>query len=100
MNCSKHVVCAISGGVDSAVTAYLLKRNGYKVTGCYMKNWNSLDEDEITCKNDKDLTDARHVCKILDIPFMNVDFTKEYWNKVFEYNCFFFYFQIYSINVI
>ena len=88
MNFSKHVVCAISGGVDSAVTAYLLKRNGYKVTGCYMKNWNSLDEDEKFCTNDKDLIDAKQVCKMLDIPFMNVDFTKEYWNKVFEYGSF------------
>ncbi|CAF0931287.1 unnamed protein product [Brachionus calyciflorus] len=80
----QHVVCAISGGVDSAVSAYLLKKEGYKVTGCFMKNWNRQEELFNNCSMDKDLEDAEYVCKKLEIPFLTVDFSKQYWNKVFS----------------
>lgn len=80
----KHVVCAISGGVDSAVSAYFLKQQGYKVTGCFMRNWNTLDESNSDCNADRDEVDARQVCQKLDIPFISVDFSKSYWNRIFR----------------
>jgi tRNA-specific 2-thiouridylase len=80
----KHVVCAISGGVDSAVSAYLLKKSGFRVTGCFMRNWDKQDDDESNCSVKNDEEDAEFVCKKLSIPFMSVDFTKDYWNKVFK----------------
>lgn len=86
MNKIQHVVCAMSGGVDSSVSAYLLKKEGYKVTGCFMKNWNRQEELFKNCSMDNDLEDAEYVCKKLDIPFMSVDFSKQYWNKVFRYS--------------
>ncbi len=80
---TKHVVCAVSGGVDSAVAAYLLKKQGYSVTGCFMRNWNTLDESVSSCNTDTDEEDAQNVCKKLEIPFLSVDFSKAYWNQIF-----------------
>ena len=85
MNNIKHVICAMSGGVDSSVAAYILKNSGYKVTGIFMRNWNNLDENGSICNIDKDESDAEYVCKLLQIPFLSVDFSKSYWNKVFKY---------------
>ena len=84
MNSFKHVVCAVSGGVDSAVAAHLLIRDGFKVTGCFMKNWNKEEEDFSGCNLNSDEEDARYVCKHLQIPFISVDFSKSYWNQVFR----------------
>ena len=84
MKSLKHVVCAISGGVDSAVSAFLLKKEGYKVTGCFMKNWDRQEELFNNCSSDNDQEDAEYVCKRLDIPFISVDFSKHYWNQVFR----------------
>nr|XP_045009576.1 mitochondrial tRNA-specific 2-thiouridylase 1 isoform X2 [Jaculus jaculus] len=83
MSALRHVVCALSGGVDSAVAALLLRRRGYQVTGVFMKNWDSLDEHGI-CTADRDCEDAYKVCQILDIPFHQVSYVKEYWNDVFS----------------
>lgn len=83
MSALRHVVCALSGGVDSAVAALLLRRRGYQVTGVFMKNWDSLDEQGV-CAADKDCEDAYKVCQILDIPFHQVSYVKEYWNDVFS----------------
>ncbi|XP_008592117.1 PREDICTED: mitochondrial tRNA-specific 2-thiouridylase 1 isoform X3 [Galeopterus variegatus] len=83
MRAVRHVVCALSGGVDSAVAALLLRRTGYQVTGVFMKNWDSLDEHGV-CTADKDCEDAYKVCQILDIPFRQVSYVKEYWNDVFS----------------
>uniref|UniRef100_A0A9L0T4H8 tRNA mitochondrial 2-thiouridylase n=1 Tax=Equus caballus TaxID=9796 RepID=A0A9L0T4H8_HORSE len=83
MQAARHVVCALSGGVDSAVAALLLRRRGYQVTGVFMKNWDSLDEHGV-CTADKDCEDAYRVCQILDIPFHQVSYVKEYWNDVFR----------------
>nr|XP_023395784.1 mitochondrial tRNA-specific 2-thiouridylase 1 [Loxodonta africana] len=83
MLAARHVVCALSGGVDSAVAALLLKRRGYQVTGVFMKNWDSLNEHGV-CTADKDCEDAYGVCQILDIPFHQVSYVKEYWNEVFS----------------
>ncbi|XP_047430665.1 mitochondrial tRNA-specific 2-thiouridylase 1 [Mugil cephalus] len=83
MGLIRHVVCAMSGGVDSSVAALLLKRRGYNVTGVFMKNWDSLDESGV-CISEKDCEDAYKVCQILDIPFHQVSYVKEYWHEVFS----------------
>ncbi|KAK9525574.1 hypothetical protein VZT92_016265 [Zoarces viviparus] len=79
----KHVVCAMSGGVDSSVAALLLKKRGYSVTGVFMKNWDSLDESGV-CTTERDCEDAYRVCRTLDIPFHQVSYVKEYWHEVFS----------------
>lgn len=79
----KNVVVGISGGVDSAVAALLLKNKGFKVTGVFMKNWDLLDEKGV-CSILNDLEDAKYTCNKLKIPFQEVDFVKEYWNEVFS----------------
>ncbi|KAM7366989.1 hypothetical protein PAMP_014919 [Pampus punctatissimus] len=80
----RHVVCAMSGGVDSSVAALLLKRRGYSVTGVFMKNWDSMEESGV-CTSEKDCEDAHRVCQSLDIPFYQVSYVKEYWHEVFSY---------------
>jgi len=57
---------------------------GYNVTGVFMKNWDSLDEKGV-CASEKDCEDAYRVCQILDIPFHQVSYVKEYWHDVFRY---------------
>ncbi|XP_059894764.1 mitochondrial tRNA-specific 2-thiouridylase 1 isoform X1 [Gadus macrocephalus] len=83
MGVIRHVVCAMSGGVDSSVAALLLKRMGYHVSGVFMKNWDSLDEKGV-CTSDKDCEDAYRSCQVLGIPFHQVSYVKEYWNEVFS----------------
>ncbi|KHJ90946.1 putative tRNA (5-methylaminomethyl-2-thiouridylate)-methyltransferase [Oesophagostomum dentatum] len=77
------VAVGISGGVDSAVAAWLLKKKGFDVHGVYMVNWDSVEEGTSNCPRTKDEADARRVCEKLDIPFSTVNFVKEYWNEVF-----------------
>ncbi|XP_038667303.1 mitochondrial tRNA-specific 2-thiouridylase 1 isoform X1 [Scyliorhinus canicula] len=79
----RRVVCALSGGVDSAVAALLLRRKGYQVTGVFMKNWDLLDEHG-ACTSDQDCEDAYRVCKMLNIPFHQISYVKEYWHEVFS----------------
>lgn len=62
----------------------LLSPPGYQVTGVFMKNWDSLDEHGV-CTADRDCEDAYRVCQILDIPFHQVSYVKEYWNDVFRW---------------
>ena len=62
----KHIVVGLSGGVDSAVTAWLLKDQGYKVTGLFMKNWEDEDDDEF-CTSKQDLIDAVSVSEKIGI---------------------------------
>lgn len=80
----KTVVVGMSGGVDSSVTAALLKKQGFDVIGVYMKNW-SQDVGDYGCTWAQDSEDARKVAKLLDIPFYVWNFEKEYYKKVVEY---------------
>ncbi|KAJ8720233.1 hypothetical protein PYW07_012276 [Mythimna separata] len=78
----KRVALGISGGVDSAVAALLLKRAGYQVEGVFMRNWDNNYEAGF-CSDERDFEDATYVCRKLDIPLHRVYFIKEYWNEVF-----------------
>ncbi|RCN53419.1 tRNA (5-methylaminomethyl-2-thiouridylate)-methyltransferase [Ancylostoma caninum] len=82
MRCPR-VAVGMSGGVDSAVAAWLLKKKRFDVLGVYMINWDHVEEGISTCPRTKDEADARRVCEKLDIPFNTVNFVKEYWNEVF-----------------
>lgn len=78
------VVVGMSGGVDSSVTALLLKEQGYDVIGVFMKNWDEEDEDG-NCTATVDYEDVIMVCNQIGIPYYSVNFTKEYWDRVFTY---------------
>ena len=82
-NKDTQVIVGMSGGVDSSVTAYLLKEQGYAVSGMFMKNW---DEDDGTeyCTAIEDLKDAEQVAETLGIELHRVNFAAEYWDDVFE----------------
>ncbi len=79
-----HVVVGMSGGVDSSVTAHVLKQQGFQVSGMFMKNWEEDDTEEY-CAAAKDLKDAAQVCDRLDIELREVNFAHEYWENVFEH---------------
>ena len=87
------VLVGLSGGVDSAVAAYLLKKQGYEVTCCFMRNWDSFANNDIagnptikddTCPQEQDYLDALAVANHLDLPLQRVDFIEEYWDNVFK----------------
>lgn len=77
------IAVGMSGGVDSSVSAYLLKQAGFKVIGLFMKNWEESDANG-QCNASKDQKDAAQVCDLLDIPFYTVNFTDEYYQEVFQ----------------
>jgi len=79
-----HVVVGMSGGVDSSVAAHLLLKQGHKVTGMFMKNWEEDDTQEY-CAAAQDLKDAQQVCDRLGIDLHEVNFAHEYWENVFEH---------------
>ncbi|MBQ0065892.1 MAG: tRNA 2-thiouridine(34) synthase MnmA [Firmicutes bacterium] len=87
------VLVGLSGGVDSAVAAYLLKEQGYDVTCCFMRNWDSFANNDIagnptilddTCPQEQDYQDALAVANHLGLPLQRVDYIKEYWDNVFQ----------------
>lgn len=87
------VLVGLSGGVDSAVAAYLLKQQGHEVAGAFMRNWDSAANndylgnptiDDDICPQEQDYLDAMKVAKALDIPLLRIDFIKEYWDDVFS----------------
>jgi tRNA-specific 2-thiouridylase len=88
------IMVGLSGGVDSAVAAYLLKRQGHEVIAGFMRNWDSLANQDILgnptlnddmCSQEQDYEDAIKIAASLDIPLYRVDFIKEYWDHVFTY---------------
>ena len=90
----KTVVVGMSGGVDSSVSAYLLKKQGYNVIGLFMRNWDAALNNDIEgnptfgeniCPQEQDYNDAKKVSQELGIPLYRVDFIKEYWDYVFKY---------------
>ncbi len=82
----KRVIVGLSGGVDSSVTAYLLKEQGYEVIGLFMKNWH---DDSVTISNEcpwlEDSNDAMIVAEKLGIPFQVVDLSEQYKNRIVDY---------------
>ena len=80
----QKIIVGMSGGVDSSVSALLLKQQGFEVEGLFMKNWEEDDTQEY-CSAAVDLADAEQVCEKLDIPLHTVNFSSEYWDNVFEY---------------
>ncbi len=89
---SVKVLLGLSGGVDSAIAAYLLKEQGYDVTCCFMRNWDSFANNDIlgnptimegVCPQEQDYLDAKAVADHLGLPLRRVDFIQEYWDQVF-----------------
>lgn len=79
-----RIVVGISGGVDSSVTAYLLKEAGYHVQGVFMKNWEETYSPGY-CAAEDDVFDAKDVCETIGIPLHTVNFVKEYQERVFKH---------------
>ena len=88
------VLLGLSGGVDSAVSAYLLLKVGHEVTGCFMRNWDALANGDYLgnptinndqCPQEKDYDDAQKVADKLGIKLLRIDYIKEYWDNVFTY---------------
>ncbi|MDV3197668.1 MAG: tRNA 2-thiouridine(34) synthase MnmA, partial [Candidatus Phytoplasma australasiaticum] len=90
----KKVIIGLSGGVDSSVSAFILKKRGYDVEGVFMRNWDSgLNYDikgnpflkKSICPQMKDFQDAQKIAEQLHINCHFVDFSQEYWDQVFSY---------------
>lgn len=80
----KTAVVGMSGGVDSSVAALLLKQQGYNVIGLYMLNWEE-ESAQGACSAEADFADVQRVCATLNIPYYSVNFSKQYYERVFEY---------------
>lgn len=84
MQRTSHVIVGLSGGVDSAVSAWLLKEQGYRVEGLFMKNWEDDDTDTY-CSAETDHADARQVADALGIPLHRANFAAQYRAEVFNH---------------
>ncbi|MBE6114702.1 MAG: tRNA 2-thiouridine(34) synthase MnmA [Erysipelotrichaceae bacterium] len=90
---SKKVILGLSGGVDSAVAAYILKEQGYDVECAFMRNWDAMANNDFLgnptnndsqCPQEKDWEDACSVAEALGLKIHRIDFVKEYWDNVFQ----------------
>lgn len=79
---SSTIIVGMSGGVDSSVTAFLLKEAGYKIEAVFMKNWQADDDEH--CPVAQDIADAQKVCDLLKIDLHIVNFSDQYWERVFS----------------
>ena len=84
MKNKQKIIVGMSGGVDSSVAAILLLQQGYNVEGLFMKNWEE-DDDEEHCAAAVDLKDAQAVCDTLNIKLHTINFSTEYWDRVFKH---------------
>lgn len=84
MEKKKRVVVGLSGGVDSSVSALLLKQAGYDVIGVFMKNWDDTSDSGV-CTSTEDFEDVAKIAEQIGIPYYSVNFEKEYWDRVFTY---------------
>ena len=84
LNNATKVIVGMSGGVDSSVSALLLREQGYQVEGLFMKNWEEDDGTEY-CTAKEDLADAEAVAERLGIKLHAANFAAEYWDNVFEH---------------
>ncbi len=82
-NSATHVIVGMSGGVDSSVAALLLLQQGYRVAGLFMQNWEEEDDDQ--CTAIQDYRDAAGVCQRLGIQLHTVNFSGDYWDRVFSH---------------
>ena len=80
----QKIIVGMSGGVDSSVAALLLIEQGYEIEGLFMKNWEE-DDDEDYCAAAVDLKDATAVCDNLGISLHTINFSGEYWDRVFQH---------------
>ncbi len=78
------IIVGMSGGVDSSVTALLLKRQHFDVQGVFMKNWEK-DDTDLYCHSAQDVFDAKRVADRIGIPLSSVNFAQEYWDRVFTH---------------
>ncbi|NML85118.1 tRNA 2-thiouridine(34) synthase MnmA [Polaromonas sp.] len=78
----QRIVVGLSGGVDSAVTAYLLRQQGHEVIGIFMKNWEGDDDSEF-CSSNIDFVDAAAVADVIGIEIEHVNFAADYKDRVF-----------------
>ncbi len=79
-----RIVVGMSGGVDSSLSALLLKRQGHEVIGVFMNNWEEEDDAGI-CTSERDWSDVRRVCDKIGIPYYSVNFARQYRERVFEH---------------
>lgn len=84
MIAKNKIIVGMSGGVDSSVAALLLIEQGFEVEGLFMKNWEEDDDDDY-CAAAVDLKDATAVCDALDIKLHTINFSSEYWDRVFQH---------------
>src|SRR3954471_15701868 len=82
MSRKPRVVVGLSGGVDSAVSAHLLKQQGWDVVAIFMKNWED-DDDDAYCSSRQDFLDAASVADVIGIPIEHVNFAADYKDRVF-----------------
>lgn len=78
------IAIGLSGGVDSSVSALLLKQQGFNVVAMHMQNW-TQDQNDPHCSASEDLSDARSIADQIGVPLIVVNFAQEYWDRVFQY---------------